>query len=229
MSLTPKVLRKLFFSGSIFVNGFFLTHIILEHSLELFPSQGESMLPTLNVNRDYLLISTKYRHGKDVAMGDMVTAFKPSEPLQRVCKRITGMPGDIILIDPSNASVLTNMKEYLADDVVTQKYKDKIKLGDLDDNDIDTVLEDFVRTRDQNSTFNKTAKTSYGQYIRIPEGHCWLTGDNLSNSFDSRSYSVVPLGLIAGKVVGKLYIEHALAPWTWRYKAMENSFHDFTS
>ncbi|XP_042463849.1 mitochondrial inner membrane protease subunit 2-like isoform X1 [Zingiber officinale] len=34
----------------------------------------------------------------------------------------------------------------------------------------------------------------------IPEGHCWVEGDNAAHSFDSRSFGSVPLGLIQGRV-----------------------------
>ena len=35
---------------------------------------------------------------------------------------------------------------------------------------------------------------------KIPEGHCWLEGDNGSVSRDSRTYGPVPLGLVQGRV-----------------------------
>lgn len=74
-------------------------------------------------------------------------ATKPTDPEQRVCKRITGMPGDIILVDPS------------------------------------TSEDDSMNT-----------------YIKVPAGHCWVTGDNLSHSLDSRTYGVLPLGLVKGRI-----------------------------
>lgn len=37
----------------------------------------------------------------------------------------------------------------------------------------------------------------------MPEGHCWVLGDNLTESRDSRTYGPVPLGLVKGKVVAK--------------------------
>ncbi len=43
------------------------------------------------------------------------------------------------------------------------------------------------------------------QNILIPQGHCWLTGDNLSNSTDSRYYGPVPLAMIKGKVKYKVW------------------------
>lgn len=36
--------------------------------------------------------------------------------------------------------------------------------------------------------------------LTIPEGHCWVEGDNAAHSFDSRSFGSVPLGLIQGRV-----------------------------
>ncbi|KZL82054.1 mitochondrial inner membrane protease subunit [Colletotrichum incanum] len=41
------------------------------------------------------------------------------------------------------------------------------------------------------------------QMIQVPQGHCWLVGDNLESSRDSRMYGPVPLALIRGKVVAK--------------------------
>ncbi|CAA7394681.1 unnamed protein product [Spirodela intermedia] len=36
--------------------------------------------------------------------------------------------------------------------------------------------------------------------IKIPEGHCWVEGDNSAASFDSRAFGSVPLGLVKGRV-----------------------------
>ncbi|KAL8504818.1 hypothetical protein ACS0TY_016128 [Phlomoides rotata] len=35
--------------------------------------------------------------------------------------------------------------------------------------------------------------------LRVPEGHCWVIGDNDSCSLDSRSFGPIPLGLICGR------------------------------
>ena len=37
----------------------------------------------------------------------------------------------------------------------------------------------------------------------MPEGHCWLIGDNLPESRDSRTYGPLPLALIKGKVIAR--------------------------
>lgn len=55
--------------------------------------------------------------------------------------------------------------------------------------------------------------------LQVPDGHCWVLGDNLSESRDSRTYGPLPLGLIKGKVTAKVWplrearwIENTLQP-----------------
>ena len=38
----------------------------------------------------------------------------------------------------------------------------------------------------------------------MPQGHCWIVGDNLVASRDSRYFGPVPLGLIRGKVIASV-------------------------
>ena len=42
-------------------------------------------------------------------------------------------------------------------------------------------------------------------WIRVPKGYLWVTGDNLSNSSDSRLYGPVPSGLVRGKIVARVW------------------------
>ena len=45
------------------------------------------------------------------------------------------------------------------------------------------------------------------QVIQVPEGHCWVAGDNLEWSRDSRVFGPLPLGLIKAKVLT------VVSPW----------------
>jgi inner membrane protease subunit 2 len=36
-------------------------------------------------------------------------------------------------------------------------------------------------------------------YVMVPEGHCWIEGDNFKRSYDSNSFGCVPLALVLGK------------------------------
>lgn len=40
---------------------------------------------------------------------------------------------------------------------------------------------------------------------QVPPGHIWLEGDNKSKSNDSRAFGPVPVGLLRGRVVCKLW------------------------
>ncbi|KAJ3059517.1 hypothetical protein HDU99_006310 [Rhizoclosmatium hyalinum] len=41
--------------------------------------------------------------------------------------------------------------------------------------------------------------------VKVPPGHVWLQGDNMSHSIDSRTYGPLPMGLLKGKVLFKLW------------------------
>jgi len=47
--------------------------------------------------------------------------------------------------------------------------------------------------------------------VQVPEGHVWVSGDNLSYSRDSRFHGPVPLALIRGKT---LYVGDGWFNWT---------------
>ncbi|KAJ8616953.1 hypothetical protein MRB53_013139 [Persea americana] len=38
------------------------------------------------------------------------------------------------------------------------------------------------------------------EILKIPQGHCWVEGDNSTHSLDSRSFGPIPLALIQGRV-----------------------------
>lgn len=60
---------------------------------------GPSMLPTLAVQNDMVWIASKYRYGRGVEVGDMVSFGHPCMPGQLAMKRVAGMPGDFVMRD----------------------------------------------------------------------------------------------------------------------------------
>lgn len=57
--------------------------------------------------------------------------------------------------------------------------------------------------------------------LQVPKGHCWVLGDNLHASRDSRLYGPLPMALIDGKVIYKT----GSWPWQWdRIKKIKNPF-----
>ena len=56
--------------------------------------------------------------------------------------------------------------------------------------------------------------------FQVPEGHCWVAGDNLEWSRDSRIYGPVPLALVKGKCMATLW------PWSQRKWFGEDQLQD---
>ncbi|KAB5592262.1 Mitochondrial inner membrane protease subunit 1 [Ceratobasidium theobromae] len=68
--------------------------------------EGSSMLPTLNPHGDILLqesLSVK-RNPPRLDRGDLVISISPVDPSRLICKRLIGLPGDTICIDPTTTT-----------------------------------------------------------------------------------------------------------------------------
>ena len=44
-------------------------------------------------------------------------------------------------------------------------------------------------------------------FPRVPQGHCWVEGDNYGNSYDSKYYGPLPLALVFGKLQALVHPE----------------------
>lgn len=76
-----------------------LTHIVWEYGYSLGPAEGPSMLPTFQVDGEWLLTSKRHRRGRGVGVGDLVVYRIPIFPDTDGVKRVLGMPGDYVLIN----------------------------------------------------------------------------------------------------------------------------------
>lgn len=74
------------------------THLFLEYGYSTAPAVGPSMLPTLEILGEWLLISRRHRHGRNVAVGDVVAYNIPINDSLGV-KRVLGLPGDYVLLN----------------------------------------------------------------------------------------------------------------------------------
>lgn len=122
-------------------------HFVTEYGVDITMTIGPSMLPTLNLSGDTLLVDRRmnlpsYLYSpRPLRVGDVVVCKSPQDVTHTVCKRVVGLGGDLV--------------------------------------------QDGKR--------------------RVPVGKVWLEGDNKFNSTDSRYYGPVPLALIEGKVVCRLW------------------------
>uniref|UniRef100_V5EV65 Mitochondrial inner membrane protease subunit n=1 Tax=Kalmanozyma brasiliensis (strain GHG001) TaxID=1365824 RepID=V5EV65_KALBG len=205
-------------------------HLINEHVFEIRNSTGASMLPTLAPEGDFLLqlrlpfarflaslrdlTSSKeqtdeegahpYRSGKGriggptfsktdqaqgtgLKVGDLVVALSPFDPSRTVCKRVIGLPGDTVALDP-------RMRPLPMHAWRGRKAEPRPEGGNKDDKlDSRMISNTYIRSKGD------------VQYVTVPLGHVWLAGDNMGNSTDSRHYGPVPLGMVRGKVLARVY------------------------
>jgi mitochondrial inner membrane protease subunit 1 len=110
------------------------------------------MEPTLGDHGEYVLenrLSYALRP-ESISRGDVVTLRSPLDPFRIVCKRVIGLAGDVVCVDPTGVTA------------------------------------------------------SSTEYVIVPKGHVWLSGDNAAMSRDSRHYGPVPTALIQGKLCARV-------------------------
>lgn len=77
-----------------------ITHLVWEHLISVAECSGPSMVPTLPVDGNFLLYSKLHRRGRGCKVGDLVSSIHPQDSSAYVLKRIIGMPGDFICVNP---------------------------------------------------------------------------------------------------------------------------------
>ncbi|KAJ9153424.1 hypothetical protein P3X46_026866 [Hevea brasiliensis] len=98
------IAKQAFTQTSIVAKFLCLLHVTNNYLCSSTLVYGPSMLPTLNISGDVLLVEhISHRLGK-LGPGDVVLVRSPVDPRKIVTKRIVGMEGDRItfLLDPSS-------------------------------------------------------------------------------------------------------------------------------
>lgn len=80
-------------------NIFCLWHFISQYVGNYPLTWGPSMLPTLAARGDIVWVSSYYRHGRGIEVGDVVSFKHPCVPEAAAVKRVAGMPGDFVMRD----------------------------------------------------------------------------------------------------------------------------------
>ena len=130
----------------------------------------------------------------------------PRDPCITVCKRVSALPGDIVDLSCSNAT------------------RDRVARGGAKGNpggeERREVGPAVLRVGTGQSVGREETEVGCERHgsgrgrnlaradpclILVPQGRVWLRGDNPKNSTDSRQYGAVPLSLVEGRVVAKLW------------------------
>lgn len=162
------------------------------------------MEPTLRTN-DILVTERLSRRLHLYDRGDIVIAKCPNQPANFICKRIIGLPGDKIKIQPrftwnpftSSKSIITVDVDDKGNDVPIEDVIVLIDAAADDDTD--------EKRKQQINTQTLSKRTFGSRMIYVPKGHVWLEGDNSENSLDSRNYGPVPMGLIQSRAIARIW------------------------
>lgn len=181
------------------------------------------MEPTLYTNNILITdrLSPRLNH---LQRGDIIITKSPTNPVQHVCKRIVGMPGDRIMTKASfNLNPLSNTYTIYTSVVSTspdesstangakagveQKLRQKADFvsGSVDAGGVvhhhhQQQLDERVDV-EQNPP-HPEIRTSI---VTVPRGHLWIEGDNVHNSSDSRNYGPVPIGLVKSRAICRMW------------------------
>ncbi|XP_050219662.1 uncharacterized protein LOC126670052 [Mercurialis annua] len=103
MSYWQNIVREAVSQTTIVAKFLCLLHVTSSYLCSPTLVYGPSMLPTLNLTGDVLLVEHVSRRLGKVEAGDIVLVRSPIDPRKIVTKRIVGMAGDIVsyLPDPS--------------------------------------------------------------------------------------------------------------------------------
>ena len=76
-------------------------HLFNQNVAEIRPCAGASMYPTLSDRGTLVLHSPLALRLTPLERGNLVTAISPFDPTHQVLKRVIGLPGDTICVDPT--------------------------------------------------------------------------------------------------------------------------------
>lgn len=162
-------------------------HLFTTCIADLRICSGFSMLPTLSHEGDCVLVSPlpyfrPWSKSKSPSRGDLVVATSPTDPRNTVCKRVIGIEGDVVEVEPRRGG---GYRKWIGEEPWEEEVNNR----------------DAVSTNDRPLRMGRRGE---GQFIKVPKGHVWLVGDNLSNSTDSRTYGPVPIGIVKAKVLARV-------------------------
>lgn len=133
-----------------------------------------------------------------VSVGDVVVVQHPNRN-GTVCKRVLGLPGDVVL-RPASSRWRRNdeANERFLDNRRRRRHRPSYRWVDGVDEDEDDN-EGYYRSQP------KRTRRPPPVLLVVPDGHLWLEGDNSVNSSDSRNYGPIPANHICGRVLFRVW------------------------
>lgn len=124
-----------------------------------------------------------------ICVGDVVVLQHPDRD-GTVCKRVLGLPGDIIVRPKSSNS---------------SSHQYYIGRGDRKHREVMDIFQSEQNGFTRKDYYRSVSSLTNSSLSIVPNGHIWIEGDNSINSSDSRNYGPVPASLVVGKVLMRLW------------------------
>ena len=160
---------------------------------EAFYCPAESMLPTVRRGDRFLVNRLAYR-SLPIQRGDVVVFINPNNRFQKYVKRVVALPGDTVAVEDGVLSI--NGKPVAQSDISAQVASSdsggKVCTETLGGRTY-RVLVDA-----QNADLEKAPPTDLAP-TKIPNGRCFVLGDNRNRSRDSRVFGTIPLADVIGR------------------------------
>jgi signal peptidase I len=166
-----------------------LASSIREHVLHAFKIPSSSMLPSV-MPGDYILLNKAFYKTQALRRGDVIIFTYPNDRRLYFIKRIAALPGDSIEIREGVV--------YVNDQPLNLRPLSVNELSDYTPKADERIFEETSGT----ARYPILIDPSYADMTKsiIPDGHCFVLGDNRGHSRDSRQFGPVPLADIRGRL-----------------------------
>jgi signal peptidase I len=179
------------------------------HAFEAFYIPTSSEAPNL-LPGDHVLVNKQILQGKVPRRGDLVVFRPPQDRAQNWVKRVVGLPGDTVELRDND--VYVNGKKLERDRVPPAS------LSAIQDAITGEVYYETNAGRRYMVMISAAKDSPAAQKKKVPQGCCFVLGDNRNHSLDSRDFGCVALGDILGLVQ---YIYYPAETWA-RFGAYED-------
>jgi len=127
--------------------------------------------------RSYDILFTEHISPRtgNLSRGDIIVARSPNNPSTFICKRIVALPEDHLL---QADGTLQHVRKYSFN---------------------------LIKSNQAKSNYLSLDNHYILLSIQVPKGHVWIEGDNADNSTDSRNYGPIPIGLVRGRAMVRVW------------------------
>ena len=182
---------------------------IRDHIVQAFKIPSTSMAPTI-LKDDHVLLNKSIYSRQSPKRGDMVVFVNPNDRRKFWIKRIVALPNDTVEIKDN---IL-----FINDEPLTRKPASNAEPGGIKGRSAPSMMEEI--NGDARYRIRPDSKGGAGfPRTKVPNGHCFVLGDNRGESVDSRHFGPVPLRDVMGRVD---FIYLPAKTWS-RFGALKNA------